>query len=157
MEKLKIETLITKYRNDELSGQLLDLRKQALEAAENAYAVYSNFQVGAALLLTNGAVVKGNNQENAAYPSGLCAERVALFYAHATYPDVPIDTLAIIAVSKGEVVENISPCGACRQVMLEYENKFGKTFKVVLFNKEAAYVLTRAADLLPITFTKENM
>lgn len=157
MKELKIDILLKKYPNDELPQNLLALREEALAAAHTAYATYSNFHVGAALLLSNGVVVRGSNQENAAYPSGLCAERVALFYAHATYPDVPIETLAIVATSKGEIVSEISPCGACRQVMLEYESKFGKSFNVVLFNKDYAYVLQKASDLLPLTFTKENM
>ncbi len=157
MEEIKIQIPVKKYTYDELPEKLELLKEAALEAAENAYAPYSNFQVGAAVLLENGTVVKGSNQENAAYPSGLCAERVALFYAHSTYPNMPIDTLAVVAVSEGEIVEEISPCGGCRQVMLEYESKFNKAFNLALFNENFVYLFEKASDLLPLTFTKDNM
>lgn len=119
MEEVKIETTVKKYSYNELPGQLMALKDSALEAANTAYAPYSNFQVGAAVLLSNGEIIKGSNQENAAYPSGLCAERVALFYAHSIYPGASVDMLAVIAVSKGEIANTISPCGACRQVMID--------------------------------------
>ena len=106
------------------------LREAALQAAERAYAPYSGFQVGAAALLENGEVVTGCNQENAASPSGLCAERVALSYAGARYPGVPVSALAIIAVSGGEIRPRIAPCGACCQVLLEMEKRGGRPMRL---------------------------
>ena len=125
---MRKERFISDYvvfeHEDELSAQDAELLRQAHEAARNSYAPYSNFHVGAAARLANGVIVKGNNIENAAYPSGLCAERVALFSAQAQYPQVPIEALAITAFSeKVEVKEPVAPCGACRQVMVEVEQR----------------------------------
>ena len=108
-----------------------ELCRAAIEAQKGSYSPYSHFQVGAALLLANGVVVKGANQENAAYPSGLCAERSAMFWAGANYPDIPMDTLAIAGSDHGVLCESpASPCGACRQVMAEYQKKHGKPMKI---------------------------
>lgn len=107
---------------DELNADDAELMRKAHEAARNAYAPYSNFHVGAAVRLANGVVVLGNNIENAAYPSGLCAERVAMFAAMAQYPGVPIQALAVTAWSATKPIEEpVAPCGACRQVMVEVE------------------------------------
>lgn len=107
---------------DELNADDAELMRNAHEAARNAYAPYSNFHVGAAVRLANGVVVLGNNIENAAYPSGLCAERVAIFAAMAQYPGVPIQALAVTAWSPSKPIEEpVAPCGACRQVMVEVE------------------------------------
>ena len=107
---------------DELNAGDAELMRKAHEAARNAYAPYSNFHVGAAVRLANGVVVLGNNIENAAYPSGLCAERVAIFAAMAQYPGVPIQALAVTAWSATKPIEEpVAPCGACRQVMVEVE------------------------------------
>ena len=117
---------------EELQPQDAELMRKAHEAARHAYAPYSNFNVGAAVRLANGAVVLGNNVENAAYPSGLCAERVAMFGAMAQYPGVPIEALAIAAYSASKPVEEpVAPCGACRQVMVEVEQVSKRPLRVL--------------------------
>jgi cytidine deaminase len=130
------------------------LINEAVEAVKNAYAPYSKFSVGAALRLKNGSVIRGNNQENIAFPSGLCAERVALFYAGANYPKIEIDTLCIVA--KGDLVPKdhiLSPCGSCRQVMLESENRQNFPIRVILVNQDDRVVIVNSAkDFLPFGF-----
>jgi len=139
---------------DELNSDDRKLLQKAKEAANKAYAPYSEFRVGAALLLENGEIITGNNQENAAYPSGLCAERVAMFYASAQYPGVPFKALAITANSdKIEINHPISPCGSCRQVMVEYEFLSKKPMKVILSGQTGSiYIIDRVTDLLPFSF-----
>ena len=121
MKELKLETRVEVYAVGELDNIYRQLYEAAFEASKKAYAPYSKFHVGAAVLLENGEILSGNNQENAAYPSGLCAERTTLFYAGARYPDAAVLILAIAAMKDGERVDLITPCGACRQVMLETE------------------------------------
>ena len=122
MEQIDISIIIQSCQLDELSPRDRELVQAALEATENAYARYSRFYVGAALRLENGKVVIGANQENAAFPSGLCAERTAVFAAQANYPDSPIEALAVAGRNENGVLPNpITPCGACRQVILEIE------------------------------------
>ncbi len=126
---------------------------KALEAQKGSYSPYSHFQVGAALLLADGTVVMGANQENAAYPSGLCAERTALFAAGANYPDVPLECLAIAGSDHGVLCESpASPCGACRQVMAEYQKKFGKPLKIILVGSKRIRKFYQVDDLLPFIF-----
>ena len=143
------------YALDELPEESRKLVDAAQEATQRSYAPYSHFYVGAALKLDNGVIVTGNNQENVAFPSGLCAERTALFYANAQYPEVPVKALAIVARdSSGKVTqEPISPCGACRQVMLETENRFGKPMQILLASAEEVIVVERASALLPLAFS----
>ncbi len=130
-----------------------ELVKVAIEAQKGSYSPYSHFQVGAALLLDNGIVVKGANQENAAYPSGLCAERSAMFWAGANYPDVPMNTLAIAGADHGVLCESpASPCGACRQVMAEYQKKHGKPMKIILVGSKRIRKFKCVDDLLPFIF-----
>ena len=125
----------------------------ALDAQKGSYSPYSHFQVGAALLLADGTVVKGANQENAAYPSGLCAERTAMFWAGANYPDVPMDTLAIAGSDHGVLCENpATPCGACRQVMAEYQKKHNRPLKVILVGAHRILKFACVDDLLPFIF-----
>ncbi len=130
------------------------LVESANEVMENAYAPYSKFSVGAAAILSNGEVVKGSNQENIAYPSGLCAERVALFYAGANFPNESIDTLCIVAKGDLVPVETIlSPCGSCRQVMVESEKRQNKPYRIILVSQNgSAIVFNSAVDLLPLAF-----
>ena len=132
----------------------ISLVENAFEAMENAYAPYSNFKVGAALLLENGMVIQGNNQENIAYPSGLCAERVALFYAGAQYPNSTIHTICIVA--KGDLMpldQLLSPCGGCRQVMLESENRQKKPIRIIIVNQdERTMCIDSVQHLLPFGF-----
>lgn len=140
----------------ELSAEEQGLVKEARQSCENAYAPYSKFKVGASALLANGKIVSGSNQENIAYPSGLCAERVALFSAGAQYPGVEILTLVIVA--KGDLLKEgaiLSPCGGCRQVMSETEMRQSSDMKVILVDtKDQATVFSSASDFLPLTFGK---
>ena len=120
----KITTIFYKSNLDSLERKDQDLINSAIKALNSAYAPYSGFLVGTSILLENGEIISGNNQENVAYPSGLCAERVAIFYAGSKYPDVKVKTIAISAISKKfEIEDMISPCGACRQALSEYELK----------------------------------
>jgi len=154
MKKKEIRTKILLYdTKEELSKTDFDLVKMAEEAAMHSYAPYSEFQVGAAVLLANGKVIKGSNQENAAYPSGLCAERVALFYANAEYPKVAVDAIAISAFTKGDFIEQpVPPCGACRQVILETEIRFRTPIRIIMASKNKIQVVENAHSLLPLNF-----
>ncbi|WP_299554927.1 cytidine deaminase [uncultured Porphyromonas sp.] len=137
--------------HDELSPLDLELEQRALEAAKKAYAPYSHFHVGAAVLLANGEIVTGSNQENAAYPSGTCAERTALFWASAQRPDVPIDKLLIVAINDGGRVPFISPCGSCRQVIMETATRF-HPFPILLCGGEQTICIDDCRLLLPFGF-----
>jgi len=145
---------LTEYdRLEELPGPQVGLVNRAVEAATKAYAPYSGYQVGAAVELENGEVITGNNQENAAYPSGLCAERVALFYAGSRYPDVPPKSVAVAAIQNGEIQEQpVTPCGGCRQVLYESENRGGQPLEVILYGTKKIQVLQSASDLLPLPY-----
>lgn len=131
-----------------------ELLRQAHEATQNSYAPYSKFHVGAAARLSNGVIVKGCNIENAAYPSGLCAERVTLFAAQAQYPDVPVEALAITACSEiTEVTAPVAPCGACRQVMVETEQRSGIPMRIVCQgNTGKVFVFNGMETLMPFIF-----
>lgn len=155
MKELTIETRFKIYDWDELCDEDRQLANAAIEATHRSYAPYSLFSVGAAARLANGIIVTGTNQENAAYPSGLCAERTSLFYANSQYPDQAVTTLAIAARPSDSptLSENICPpCGACRQVMIETEKRFGKPMKIILCGIQNAYVIDSASDLLPLSF-----
>ncbi len=157
--KLLLKIEVEEYASiEKLPLELKTLSQSAIEARQNAYAPYSNFHVGAAVLLENGVTIQGNNQENAAYPSGLCAERVALFYANAHYPDSPVKALAICAGKEAEItVEPVSPCGSCRQVIVETEHRYNKPMKVILIGQNKVYVLKSGSDLLPINFSSKQL
>lgn len=131
-----------------------ELLRQAHEATENSYAPYSKFHVGAAARLANGVIVRGNNIENAAYPSGLCAERVTLFAAQAQYPDVPVEALAVTACSEiTEVTEPVAPCGACRQVMVETEQRSGNPMRIICQGHTGpVFVFNGIETLMPFVF-----
>lgn len=152
MEEKRIELKFEILKTEELTSEDMRLRSAAISAAERAYAPYSCFNVGAALLLKDGTLVKGNNQENVAYPSGLCAERVALFYAGASFPDVPVISLAIVAIKDGEVQSSISPCGGCRQVMLETERRYEQSVRILLCGSRETIIIPSAKELLPFSF-----
>jgi len=139
---------------DELPEELRQLLEIAEKSRADAYAPYSCFKVGAAVLLENGEVIIGNNQENASYPSGLCAERVAVFHAGARYPDVPIKAIAITAASsKVKVDKPAAPCGNCRQAISEYEQKQNSPISILMRGETGLIYLTNSmADLLPLTF-----
>lgn len=143
---------ITVKTDQELTPQEKLLIDKALEIAKGAYAPYSNFSVGAAVLLDNGEIITGSNQENAAYPSGTCAERTAIFYANAQYPDVPVVAIAIIAVTGGRIVESISPCGSCRQVLAEVSTRYRRPYTVIMGGREKHIIMKDNRLLLPLTF-----
>ncbi|MBO4813886.1 MAG: cytidine deaminase [Muribaculaceae bacterium] len=155
MKEKNVVTKIQVYSYTELTDddkKLVDLAKEATNAS---YAPYSHFHVGAALKLENGVMIKGANQENAAFPAGLCAERSACFNAGSNYPDVAIEKIAIIAVQNGEVVEDpCSPCGVCRQALLEFETRSGKPMQVLLAGRNKIYWLESMKSLLPLSFTE---
>lgn len=135
-----------------MDKKLIDTAK---EATKDSHAPYSKFNVGAALLLSNGTILHGNNQENAAFPSGTCAERTTIFYAHANYPKETIETLAIAAFFEGKFLEKpISPCGSCRQAILEYETLAKKPIRILLYGEKEIYVLDSIASLLPLCFSE---
>ncbi|MFT5777269.1 MAG: cytidine deaminase [Crocinitomicaceae bacterium] len=139
---------------NELADSDQKLVEMAYAISKTAYAPYSKFHVGASLLLSNGEIITGSNQENIAYPSGLCAERVALFYAGANYPNEKVDTLCVVA--KGDLLpldKILSPCGACRQVLLETETRQNKDYRVILVSQNGVSIVINAAkDLLPLAF-----
>ncbi len=139
---------------EELSAELQALVARAKENTQRAYSPYSHFSVGAAVLLADGAIVNGANQENAAYPSGLCAERTAMFYANAEHPNQPVKAIAIACAQEGVFTELPgAPCGACRQVLLETEHRFQQDMQVVLYGEKTTYVFPSAKSLLPYSFT----
>jgi cytidine deaminase len=150
-ETLKIKIQVLKY--DELESKDKTLVNKAIEASKDSYAPYSNFKVGAAIILTDGTILSGNNQENAAYPSGLCAERTTLFYTNANYPNTPIDSLAIAARNKNGILKMpISPCGSCRQAILEIEKKFKHNIRIIMYGSDNIYIAQSIKDLLPLQF-----
>jgi cytidine deaminase len=157
MKELIIETKIQVFSVSEAPEIYRELIESAIDATANAYAPYSYFNVGAAVLLKNGKIIEGSNQENAAYPSGLCAERVALFSANTQYPDTKVLAIAIAAVTDGKQVDMITPCGACRQVLLEVEKRYQSPVKILLCGKKEIYMAESAASLLPLNFDGSGM
>jgi cytidine deaminase len=150
------ELRITVYTYEN-AGELPDtgerLVESAKEATRNAWAPYSKFSVGAALELENGEIISGSNQENIAFPSGLCAERVALFYAGSQFPGVAIKKIAVAAFSGDRFVEQpVYPCGDCRQVLLEHENRVKKPVEVIMYGTKEIKVVKSISDLLPLPF-----
>lgn len=139
---------------DELSRGEKELLQCAIDAIKGSYAPYSNFNVGAALKLQNGIIVKGSNQENAAYPSGMCAERTAMYSAAARYPNEGFKALAIVASQNGELQPAPSyPCGACRQVMAQYEKRYGKPLKIIIGSAGKIQIFDSVSALMPFIFT----
>jgi cytidine deaminase len=160
MEKKELKIAYTEYASEqELSTAEQELLKKAREAGKQAYAPYSNFYVGAALLLENGVTVCGNNQENVAYPSGLCAERVAIYAAGAQYPEAGIKTIAITCSSRQfEVNEPLSPCGACRQAISEYETRHKSPIRLIMAGERGKIrVVDSITGLLPFMFQAEEL
>ena len=160
MEKIKIYSEITVYNAvTELPENIQKLMAQAVAIREMAYAPYSHFRVGAALMLENGVVVTGNNQENAAYPSGMCAERVAIWAAGSQYPDQKILQMAITARSENHKLDQpIPPCGACRQAIAEYEIKQDQNIEIYFMGEIGkVYKSDSLHDLLPLIFDSSNL
>ncbi|WP_194766156.1 cytidine deaminase [Tamlana sp. I1] len=157
MKEIKKESTLFVFEDlKALPSEILNLIHKAIEARKNAYAPYSNFQVGAALLLDNGEIITGNNQENASYPSGLCAERTAIYYAGSQYPDAKVLQMAISATAKNNPTETpIPPCGACRQAMVEYEIKQETPIAIYFMGEKGAVAKSNSiSNLLPFTFDK---
>ena len=156
MKKMKLEIEIGTCTYEELNKEDRQLIDQAKEATFRSYAPYSRFAVGAAALLENGVIVTGTNQENAAYPSGTCAERTTLFYAGSQYPDQPVKALAIAARAESGFLETpIPPCGACRQVLMETEQRFHHPMRILLYGEKEIYIVDGTKDLLPLSFGSE--
>lgn len=158
MREYKIEAIVHIFGMAELNEQDRQLVEAARQATKGSYAPYSKFCVGAAVRLLDGTIVTGANQENAAFPSGLCAERTALFAAGAQYPDQPVTALAI-AARKGRrfLSKPISPCGACRQVISGVEERFGSPIRIFLYGTDGILVSEGISPLLPLRFEGEDM
>lgn len=158
MKTIDIHIKIRFCQLDELSAEDQELVQAAIKATDNSYSPYSNFRVGAAIRLADGSIVLGANQENAAFPSGLCAERTAIFAAQAQRPDQAILCLAIAARSaEGLLSEPVTPCGSCRQVMTEIEDRYKRPMRVLLYGTNGVYVMDSVKDLMPLSFVSENL
>ena len=158
MKTINLNIAIKHCQLDELSVADRELIEQAMKATDNAYAEYSHFYVGAALRLANGRIVIGANQENAAFPSGLCAERTAVFSAQANFPDRSIEALALVARNDNGLIDNpVTPCGACRQVLLGVEERYGLPMRILMYGKSGVYSVGSAKDLLPLSFVDSSM
>ena len=160
MKKIKIEAELEVYEDfSELPQDVQQLMKEAFAARDSAYAPYSEFHVGAALLLSNGEIVRGSNQENAAYPSGLCAERTAIYYAGANFPDEKLEVMAISATGKRKPSTTpIPPCGACRQAIAEYEVKQKQPVMIYFMGASGkVFKSDSLSNLLPFIFTQEYL
>ena len=159
MRQQEIKTTLYEYdKLEELEKDDTTLLESAKNIAEKAYAPYSKFHVGAALKLANGKILTANNQENAAYPSGLCAERAVIFYANANYPDTAILSLAITAIYKGkQLKEPVPPCGSCLQVILESEKRYNIPIRIILGGSEKIWIAKSIKDFLPVNFNKDML
>ena len=159
MEKKALQSVITVCQENELSSSDRQLVELAKQATQRSYAKYSNFRVGAALLTSKVEFVIGCNQENAAFPSGLCAERTALFAAGAEYPEQAVVTLAVAARNQSGAFtpEPVSPCGSCRQVLVETEQRFGHPVKIILYGARCIYILDSIRQLMPLSFTENQL
>ena len=157
MEQIKIISTFSILSWSELTKEAKKTIEAAKEASYRAYAPYSNFWVGAAVLLKDETMVMGNNQENAAFASSLCAERTAVFSANSLHPEQSIKILAIAAQSEGKFLEEpVAPCGACRQVILESEKRFSQEIEIYLYGTEKIYYLKGIETLLPLSFCADS-
>lgn len=158
MKTINLNIAIRHCQLDELTDADRELIDHAMKATDNAYAEYSHFYVGAALRLANGRIVIGANQENAAFPSGLCAERTAVFSAQANFPDQSIETLVLVARNDNGLIDNpVTPCGACRQVLLGVEERYGRPMRILMYGKSGVYIVGSVKDLLPLSFVDSSM
>ena len=160
MKIIEITSRITEYPGiHDLVKEDRELLEHAIRASKMAYAPYSNFFVGAALRLDNGEICLGNNQENAAYPSGICAERVAIFSASATHPGAKVICMAVVAHTPGrELIQPISPCGACRQVLAEYEMNLNQPICLLLMGASGpVYKIDGVKNILPLMFSRSDL
>lgn len=156
MKQIELRTNIAEYQMEELPQNEQQLLQMAIDATKRSYAPYSKFHVGAAIEMANGQRIMGCNQENAAFPAGLCAERTAIFAAGAQYPDQPIVKLAIAARgTDGELTADpVSPCGTCRQVIIETETRFRTPVRILLYGRNKVYALEGIKQLMPLSFTE---
>ena len=159
MHKRELKIFVLEFDSiEELSEADRELVLAAREASKNAYAPYSNFNVGAALILGNGVVIKGNNQENADFTDGLCAERVALFYANSNYPDTKVLAMAVSAKNtNGLLKEPAQPCGSCRQVLVETEARFNHPIRLILDGASKIMIFENGDSLLPFAFKPDAL
>lgn len=159
MKEIVLNTIVKVCSYEELSPTDKQLTDAARETTKNSYAPYSHFNVGAAVRLAGGEIVSGSNQENAAYPSGLCAERTTLFWAGAQHPDKAVEAMAIAARTEEREVERpISPCGACRQVMLETEMRFDRPMRIILYGSHECYIIEGGTkELMPLSFSSDYL
>lgn len=158
MKEIKIEIKVQACSLDELSPDDQELVRRAIAATAHSYAKYSHFCVGAAIRLADGEIIIGANQENAAFPSGLCAERTAIFAAQAQHPEQAITTLAIAAKNEvGLMARPVSPCGGCRQVILEMEDRYQRPIRILLYGTQGVYVFQSVKDLMPFSFVDADM
>ena len=156
MKKRQLEISYHSCKFEELTPEEKQLVEVARQATFRSYSPYSHFSVGASVLLANGVILSGSNQENAAYPSGLCAERTVLFYANSQYPNQPITMMAIAARSeKGFTEIPITPCGACRQVLAETERRFEQPIRILLYGETETIIIDGVKDLLPFLFDED--
>lgn len=156
MEKKTYQFEYQKFNNlNELSEENKNLVELSKKAAEKAYAPYSNFRVGAAILLENGEILTGSNQENASYPVGICAERTLLSYAHANFPDLKKIKLAVSVL---DTPKEVSPCGMCRQTILEYETLQNQPIEILLHStSDSVLAISSASALLPLHFDNQSL
>lgn len=155
MKEVKIETILEVYNDiTELPDSIQQIMTMAIKARDTAYAPYSKFKVGAAILLENNEIITGSNQENASYPSGLCAERTAIYYAHAKYPNVKMKLMTLTASSQRKITDKpIPPCGACRQAIAEYEQKQNEAIEIYFMGAQGKVVRSKSlTNLLPLIF-----
>lgn len=159
MKTKEIKILVSEYKNlEELITTDRELVLAARTISEKAYAPYSQFKVGAALRLDDGTVVTGSNQENAATPAGTCAERSALFWANANYPDRAVVAIAVTAIDQSDKhAANLSPCGICRQALLECQQRYKQPIRVILDSRDKIEVLDNMEGLLPLSFNGHSL
>ncbi len=158
MKQITIKADVSVCRYDELQEEARTLTATAKEATDNSYSPYSGFRVGAAVRLDDGTVIKGANQENAAFSVTMCAERAAIFNAQSNRPQSAITEIAIAARNNdGFTHEPVSPCGSCRQALLEMEQRYGRDIRVYLCGKDCVYILESVKELMPLSFVDKSM
>ena len=158
MKEIQINLTVRVVSLDELTADDRELVLKAKDMTANSYSPYSNFKVGAALRLANGSIFCGSNQENASFPVGLCAERTAFCFAQANAPEQAPVAIAIAAFTGGAFLgKPVSPCGACRQALLEAETRYGRPIRVLLYGEDGIYIVDSVRDLLPLTFDGSEM
>ena len=159
MKTIELNINIELCQYDELCVNDKELVDNAIRATQNSYSPYSHFCVGASVRLSDGSIIIGANQENAAYPDGLCAERTAIFAAQAQHPELAITSIAIAAVNTESelTAKPVSPCGSCRQVMLEIEERYHQPMRILLYGTDGIYIIHSVRDILPLCFVADDM